>query len=205
MRSGPDECMDLASLHCEVRLGPATELSLFPYLIYYSAHAQLDVIFQLVLQSVVLTATCEPICAPQKPEASATTLLHTGVCVGSSLVQGWHQETFHGVRLSQARWAGSGSNHHCALLLIFLAAQLHTNTIASCIKHTPHTYLLMKHLSSEHGDQSSIPGVMQKARHNGLCLLIPALEMLRLVVLWSFPARQPNLLGEVQHRETLLQ
>lgn len=63
----------------------------------------------------------------------------------------------------------------------------------------------MKHLSSEHGNQSSILGLKQKARHNGLCLLIPALEKQKLVDLWSFTARQPNLLGEVQASETLLQ
>lgn len=47
--------------------------------VFYCPQHSLMPLFQLVLQSVVLTATCEPICAPRRADASATAPLHTGV------------------------------------------------------------------------------------------------------------------------------
>lgn len=78
--SGPGEYMDLACLTGGGESGTSAGAVPVPIsAVFYCPRHSLVPLFQLVLQIVVLTATCEPICALPGAEASATTPLHTGV------------------------------------------------------------------------------------------------------------------------------
>lgn len=80
--SGPGECMDLAFPTRRGESGTSAGAVPVPIsAVFFCPRHSLVPLFQLVLQIVVLTATCEPICALPRAEASATTPLHTGVWV----------------------------------------------------------------------------------------------------------------------------